>query len=72
MKSPIVWVCGQVDEYNDDIWGIVGVFSSEKKAVAACKNENYFVSPYKINSYDDTDEKINKDYIGYYPHEYKE
>lgn len=40
------WICGQIKETT---WDFQGVFDSEEKAILACKNENFFVAPIKIN-----------------------
>jgi hypothetical protein len=37
-----LWVVGQL---KDDDWDFQGVFSSEEKALAACKGPEYFVGP---------------------------
>lgn len=50
-----LWVAGHVigPTYRDGIivsaWDIIGVFSSEKLAVAACTNINDFVGPIPVN-----------------------
>ena len=40
-------VCKQVDD--DHYWEFCGVFDDEKLAVAACKDENYFIGPALLN-----------------------
>lgn len=55
-----VWIVG-VDSGE---WGFGGVFSSEEKAVAACKGPNYFIGPATLDEeVPDLDEWPG----GYYP-----
>ncbi len=44
-----LWLVGQ---HKPDVWckwEWVGVFDSEEKAVSACRNGNYFLSPLTLN-----------------------
>lgn len=47
MKLWIVVVCTRVikGKGGGSVWEFCGVFSSEEKAVAACKSPNYFIGP---------------------------
>jgi hypothetical protein len=41
---------GECDgEGNGICWELIGVFSSEEKAVAACLNEYYFIGPVELD-----------------------
>ena len=47
-----LWICGQLKgewEETGSIWEFQGVFSSEEKAHNACRNENYFIFPAKLD-----------------------
>lgn len=50
-----LWIAGHnVMEFCQDgteyiAWDVLGVFSSEEKAVAACHNENCFVDPFYLD-----------------------
>jgi hypothetical protein len=44
----IVWCVGRVVEAEGDMvvaWDLVGIFSSEKQAVEACRGNEFFVGP---------------------------
>lgn len=43
-----VWVVGQ-HKLIDGVWEFIGVFSTEEKAVAACRDYTYFVGPARID-----------------------
>jgi len=42
-----LWVCGQniADVEQGCVWEIQGVFSTQEKAIKACKNLRFFVAP---------------------------
>lgn len=42
-----LWIAGEFIE--GEPWGFVGVFDTEAAAVAACKDERYFVGPATLN-----------------------
>lgn len=45
-----LWIVGQQknnEKYRE--WDFVGVFDSEDKAIAICKDRSYFFSPIKLN-----------------------
>lgn len=47
-----VWICGQARlkaDYTVRTWEIVGVFSSQEKAIQACRDMDYFVGPMIMN-----------------------
>lgn len=46
-----LWICGQVITQTDSgiVWDFQGVFSKEKNAIKACKNEYYFIAPINLN-----------------------
>ena len=47
-----LWVCGQLTgEYcgRGTPWEFQGIFSSEAKADAACRNETYFIYPVQLD-----------------------
>jgi len=46
-----MWLTGKNNgEYDGGIcWELIGVFSTEEKAVAACLNEYYFVGPVELD-----------------------
>lgn len=37
-----LWLCGQ---WRGDEWEFQGIFSTKLNAIAACRNENYFIAP---------------------------
>ena len=49
----IVWVVGRDNEdpkeHADHTWDLIGVCSSEEKAVEACTDDSYFVGPLALN-----------------------
>ena len=45
---PELWLVGQWR--GDYEWEFQGVFSSKEKAIAACRNNNYFLAPVYLNS----------------------
>lgn len=51
MMEKILWVCGQYkgEVFPNTNWDLYGIFDSEKKAVAACKDKSYFVGPVEMN-----------------------
>lgn len=46
-----LWIVGQKKGADDDAWtwGFEGVFDSEEKAIKACRKDDYFIAPSKIN-----------------------
>jgi hypothetical protein len=54
IEAPILWFVGQVRfQGNDDVpssWEMQGIFTSREKAIAACRNEHYFVCPVESDS----------------------
>ena len=40
-----VWVCGRVTCYATQSWQFQGVFRVEALAIAACRDETYFIGP---------------------------
>jgi len=42
-----LWIVGRVTELGD--WQFQGVFDTEEAAVAACKDETWFVGPVALN-----------------------
>ena len=44
-----LWVAGKVLNIEAQCWEIEGIFDSENKAVAVCKNSDYFVGPLTLN-----------------------
>ncbi|GEA17513.1 hypothetical protein [Moorella sp. E306M] len=47
----VLWVCGKnVAELEEGIvWELQGIFTTKEAAVAACKNERYFIGPVELN-----------------------
>lgn len=51
-----LWIVGQTKgryvrgNQSDVAWEFQGVFDSEEKAVAACRDGNYFVAPVTLNA----------------------
>src|SRR3990167_4528459 len=43
-----LWLCG-LNKIDPDNWEFIGVFSDEQKAIDACKDEDYFIAPIKLN-----------------------
>lgn len=46
--QPIVWVAGQC--HGGPAWELLGVFSTEQAAVAACTAEDDFVGPVPLDT----------------------
>ncbi len=47
-----LWICGQYrsgEEVGKVIWVFQGVFSTKGKAIAACRNETYFIVPVELD-----------------------
>ena len=63
------WVCGQLrGKWNSKgrcIWDFQGIYSTEKRAVAACRNAKYFIFPATLDK-ELPDEPIDAA-GGYYP-----
>ena len=49
MPNRMVYIVGEVDEVNLKAWDVVGVFTSEARAVEACSSEHHFVGPMRLN-----------------------
>jgi len=48
---PVAYVVGQTrPPYDGTVWEIVGVFSTEERAVAACVDADYFVMPMRLDT----------------------
>ena len=49
--EPTLWLVGQYHsgEIPNIVWEFQGVFDSKQKALAACRNEYYFVAPVVLN-----------------------
>ena len=63
-----LWICGQIREKANEtrhIWDFQGVFTSEEKAKAACRNDKYFIMPIELDK-EYPDEAV-KPTRGYYP-----
>lgn len=43
-----VWLCGKVVK-DGDMWNVQGVFTSEELAIAACRDEYYFIGPVVVD-----------------------
>ena len=56
MKTKL-WLCGQFRPITGR-WEFQGIFSSREKAIAACRNENYFIQP--VNLDDERSERTCK------------
>lgn len=62
-----VWVAGQY-RGDGEPWDIQGVFSTEEKAVAACRTPDYFVGPLTLDA--ELPHEVVPDWPGsYYPME---
>ena len=46
--TPIVWVAGQ--HHGGPAWELLGVFSAEQAAVAACTTQDDFVGPVPLDT----------------------
>lgn len=44
-----LWIVGQYIGIKDGTWGFQGVFDTEGKAIAACRDANYFVAKVILN-----------------------
>jgi len=46
-----MWIAGKVTKHEASgyVWEFVGVFSTEAKAVAACRTADHFVAPCGLN-----------------------
>jgi len=63
LKSDKLWVCGQHQaSYGGDEWVMVGVYSTEEKAIAECWDETYFIAPILLNGTPDE----TSEWVGYY------
>ena len=63
-----LWLCGQLKgkwSPKGSKWEFQGIFSNKKKAVKACKNENYFIFPIKLDQELPVETVIPSEY--YYP-----
>ena len=49
MGSGVVWVCGQMPDEPGEHWAVMGVFTEERLAVAACVDGRCFVGPVQLN-----------------------
>ena len=48
-----LWIVGQVPSLEgsaNNEWQFAGVFSSEKLAIEACRTDNYFIGPAKLDA----------------------
>lgn len=63
-----VWICGQYHSGEGEgvVWSFQGVFSDEKKAVAACVSYQYFIAPALMDK--EFPDKIRGWKGAYYPH----
>lgn len=43
-----MWVCGKY--ISEGKWEFQGVFSSERLAISACRDDNYFIGPAIVNA----------------------
>lgn len=43
----MLWLVGQVRGKD---WEFQGVFSTEEKAIQACRNRNYFIAPIEVDT----------------------
>ncbi len=66
LASDELWICGQHQtRKGGDDWVMVGVYSTESKAVAECHDPTYFVAPIMLDGTPDDKTK----WLGYYrPH----
>ena len=61
-----LWLVGQHHEDGSQ-WDCQGIFSSEKLAIAACKDYKYFVGPLELDQ--ELPEETMAEWLGcYYPH----
>lgn len=61
-----LWIVGQKKGADNDgwSWGFEGVFDSEQKAIEACREDDFFIAPSKLN-FSNPDSNIWKG--AYYP-----
>lgn len=45
----MLWLVGRWKEGDDAPWEVMGVFSTERRAVNACSKKNDFVGPLRLN-----------------------
>jgi hypothetical protein len=64
-KSETFWGCGQIKKHP--AWEWQGLFSTEEKAVAACRNEDYFIFPIILD--EELPDKTINIQDAYYPKE---
>lgn len=64
-----LWICGQYRSGGDNgvgdvVWDFQGVFSTRAKALAACRNRNYFIAPVVLDREvpDETEEMPGYEY----------
>ena len=63
--SDTVWVAGQVLNFEYEKWEVIGVFSTEQKAIEACVGLNDFIGPLIVDAVAPRD---SVDWVGsYYP-----
>lgn len=41
-KKTVLWICGKAIKGKNK-WEFQGIFSSEQKAISACRNKMYFI-----------------------------
>lgn len=62
-----VWICGQSKTKDGTVWELQGIFSTEEKAVEACRKPNYFVAPIILDEeYPEETEVMPGCYYPYY------
>lgn len=48
-----LWVVGRInenpEEHEGHTWDLIGVCSSEEKAIAACEDKNYYIGPIELD-----------------------
>jgi hypothetical protein len=44
-----IWIVGKVTDHAHGGWELQGVFSSEEKALAACRGKNDFIGPVRVD-----------------------
>ena len=49
MPNRMVYIVGEVNDVVLKAWDVVGVFTSEARAVEACTSEDHFVGPMRLN-----------------------
>lgn len=60
-----VWIVGQLRDRKP--WEFQGVFSSQEKAVAACRNERYFIGPAVVDAEIPDDSRDPQEWGAYFP-----